>query len=233
MSVRPVIVFIPGLLCTGALWQAQVEHLGGDHEIFIGDTTQDDSIAAMAARILAGSPARFALCGLSMGGYVAMEIMRTAPERVTHLVLTDTSARQDDEGQRQRRLDMIALAQRGKFKGVTPRLLPFILAPENIGKPGIGDIVMLMAQQLGKDVFLRQQAANLGRVDSRPSLPAIACPTAVIVGESDQQTPPELAMEMAELIGGAQLHIIPQAGHLPPLESPQIFNHVLTGLFKF
>ena len=135
MGARPAVLFIPGLLCDGRLWQAQAGHLAASHDVTIGDTRQDDSIAGMAARILAAAPPRFALGGLSMGGYVAMEIMRQAPGRVTHLILTDTMARLDSPESRQRRIDFIALAKLGKFKGVTPRLLPQLLAPASLEKP--------------------------------------------------------------------------------------------------
>ena len=230
--MRPAIIFIPGLLNDGRVWQAQMDYLAPSWDVTIGDTTRDDSIAGMAARILAEAPPLFALGGVSMGGYVALDIMRQAPGRVTHLILADTTARLDTAENRQRRLDFIALARLGKFKGVTPRLLPQILGPESLLKSEVTQLVMDMALVLGRNVFIAQQTAMLGRIDSLPLLPAIECRTAVIVGEADKITPPDVAREMAGLIPDATLHILPKAGHLSPLEVPEAFNQALESLLS-
>ena len=116
------LILLPGLLCDAALWRHQIEYLKDIVTISVADLTVDDSIFAMAERVLANAPARFALAGLSMGGYVAQEIMRMAPERVERLALVDTNARADREDQAKARRDLIALAEIGTFKGVTPRL---------------------------------------------------------------------------------------------------------------
>jgi pimeloyl-ACP methyl ester carboxylesterase len=217
----PVLLFLPGLLCDARLWREPIAALQGRASCLVADLTHDDSIAAMAARALRlvpdGTP--FALCGLSMGGYVALEIMRQAPGRVARLALMDTSARADTPEQTRRRRALLALSESGMFRGVTPRLLPQLLAPENVAGP-LGAEVMAMAERVGRPAFHRQQRAIMHRLDSRPDLPRIAAPTLVAVGEKDALTPPDLAREMAGLIPGARLAVIPEAGHLPPMETP-------------
>src|SRR5215470_16575930 len=127
MPQKIPLVLLPGLLCDAALWRAQVEGLSGLVEPLLIDLTRDDSLADMARRALSEAPPSFALAGLSMGGYVAQEIMRQVPERVTQLALLDTSARADTPEQTSRRRGLIELSEKGEFKGVTPRLLPLLI----------------------------------------------------------------------------------------------------------
>lgn len=181
----------------------------------------------IAASILAEAPPRFALGGLSMGGYVAFEILRQAPERVVGLALMDTSARADTPEQVQRRKDFIALAQRGKFKGVTPQLLPMLVHKDRLEDPTITEVVFDMAETVGKDAFIRQQKAILGRPDSRADLPGIRCPTTVIVGRDDLLTPPAIAEEMANNLPDAKLTVVERCGHLSTLEQPEAVNAAL------
>ncbi|MCW5774704.1 MAG: alpha/beta hydrolase, partial [Rhodospirillaceae bacterium] len=157
------------------MWQHQIEHLGDVAEITVPELIEDDDVAAMAARVLAAAPPRFALCGLSMGGYVALAIMRAAPERVERLALLDTSARADSEEQVKRRRGLIELAEKGRFRGVTPRLLPLLVHAKRLEDRPLTLEIMGMAERIGKAAFLRQQKAILGRPDSRPGLGAIAC----------------------------------------------------------
>lgn len=220
------LLLLPGLLCDEALWEAQIAGLGDLARCHVADTVSDDSLAAMAARALAVAPPRFALAGLSMGGYLAFELLRQAPARVTRLALLDTSARADTPEQARRRRGLIGLARGGAFRGVTPRLLPQLVHPSHLEGP-IGAAVMAMAERVGRDAFLRQQAAILGRPDSRPDLPGIAMPALVAVGEADLLTPPELAAEIAGGIPGARLEVIPGCGHLPPLEAPAAVTALL------
>ncbi|WP_235907955.1 alpha/beta fold hydrolase [Siccirubricoccus phaeus] len=220
------VLLLPGLLCDAALWQAQIAGLRDVARCQVADTVSDDSLAAMAARALAAAPPGFALAGLSMGGYLALEILRQAPERVTRLALLDTSARPDTEAQARRRRGLIGLARTGAFRGVTPRLLPQLVHPRHLAGP-VGAAVMAMAERVGRDAFLRQQAAILGRPDSRPDLAGITVPTLVVVGEADVLTPPEHAEEIAAGIMGARLEVIPGCGHLPPMEEPGVVTGVL------
>ncbi len=220
MVNRTPLVLLPGLLCDAALWHGQIDDLADIVEPWVGDLTHDNSMTGMARRVLAAAPPRFALAGLSMGGYVAQEIMRQAPQRVSRLALLDTGARADTEEQSARRRGLIELAEKGEFRGVTPRLLPVFLHPARLSDHALTAAVTAMAERVGKDAFLRQQRAIMSRPDGRPSLGAIACPTLVLCGRQDQLTPLELHEEMAALIKGAELKIVEDCGHLATMERP-------------
>lgn len=225
---RPPLLFLPGLLCDARLWRDQVAGLADVAAPVVADLTLDSSLSAMAARALAQVPDRFAMAGLSMGGYVALEVMRQAGDRVERLALFDTSARPDTaEAARQRR-GLMALARRGAFRGVTPRLLPRLLHPARLAGP-LAVEVMEMAGRVGGDAFLRQQEAILGRPDSQGDLARITVPTLVAVGEADVLTPPELAREIAAGIAGAAFHVLPGCGHLPSMEDPGAVTALLRG----
>lgn len=213
------VVLVPGLLCDERLFAPQLPALAARGPVRVAETRHDDSLAGMAERLLGEAPERFALCGLSMGGYVALEVMRRAPGRVARLALLDTQARADTPEAAQRRRDLMALAERGEFLGVAPRLLPLFLHPAKLQE--LGPLVVAMAQAVGKEAFLRQQRAILARPDSRPGLAAIGCPTLVLCGRQDQLTPPALHEEMAAAIPEATLVVLPGCGHLAPLERPE------------
>ena len=212
------LVLLPGLLCDERLWRDVMAGL--DAPAMVADLTQDDSITAMAARVLAAAPPRFALAGLSMGGYVAFEIMRQAPERVTHLALLDTSARADDAVRKETRRKGIEMVGQGKFIGVSRGLLGSLISAQHMGTPIAGE-VQAMSERVGPEVYVRQQGAIMDRVDSRPMLASIAVPTLVGVGEADKLTPPELAEEIAAGITGADLVRFPDSAHLPTMENPE------------
>ncbi|MFL1461946.1 alpha/beta fold hydrolase [Roseococcus sp. DSY-14] len=215
------LLLLPGLLCDARLWRDVLPALEGLAAPVVADLTRDDSMAAMAARAIAAMPpGRFAVAGLSMGGYVAFEVWRQAPGRVAALALLDTSARPDAPEATQRRRDLLALSRQGQFRGVTPRLLPSLIHPTRLGTP-LAQEVMDMAERIGAEAFLRQQTAIMGRADSRPDLPGITVPTLVAVGEEDVLTPPALAEEMAAAIPGAALARLPGSGHLPTMEVPE------------
>ncbi len=226
MTPRPPLLLLPGLLCDARLWRDQVAALAPLAAPVVADLTLDDRIEAMAARALAALDGPFALAGLSMGGYVALEIMRQAPGRVTRLALLDTGARADTDEQKRRRRGLISLSRSGQFRGVTQRLLPSLIHPSRVDGP-IAAEVMEMAERVGKDAFLRQQEAIMHRIDSRPHLARIAVPTLVGVGADDALTPPPLAAEMAALIPGARLRHFTNAGHLPTMETPEAVNAAL------
>jgi pimeloyl-ACP methyl ester carboxylesterase len=183
--------------------------------------TKYDRIDALARAVLAAAPAQFALAALSMGGYVALEIMRQAPERVLKLCLIDTSARPDTTEQQQKRRLLIALAKEGQFKGVTPRLLPMLIHPDRMDDKDLTGTIMAMAERVGRDAFFDQQTAILNRIDSRPFLKNIRCPTMVIGGAQDALTPVDITREIADGIPDARYHVIENCGHLSPLERPQ------------
>lgn len=212
---------MPGLLCTARLWQAQIDALGDIADAQVADLTPDDSIAAMADCALAHAPPRFALAALSMGGYVAFEMLRRAPARVTRLALIATSARADSAERAAQRRRGIEAIDRGRFVGVTRQLLPSLVHSDHVDGP-IGDIVQAMAREVGALGYLRQQAAILGRRDSEPLLARVDVPTMIVVGEDDRLTPPAEAEAMHAGIAGSVLHRLDTCGHLPPLEQPAL-----------
>jgi pimeloyl-ACP methyl ester carboxylesterase len=220
MKSRTPLLLLPGLLCDGRLWRDQAKGLDDIAEAAIADNTRDDSIAGMAARALAQMPDRFALAGLSMGGYVAFEMARQAPERIVRLALLDTTASPDSpERARQRRLAMQSVAV-GRFAGVTRQLLPQLVHPAHVEGP-VGAAVQAMAARVGAEAYVRQQKAILARPDFRPWLGEIKIPTLVIVGDHDVMTPPAEARIIQQGIAGARLEIVPDCGHLPPMEKPE------------
>lgn len=221
------LLLCPGLLNDAALWRHQCDTLADVADIAVADLTGADSVADLACAVLDRAPPRFALAGLSMGGYVAFEIMRQAPERVTRLALLDTRARLDPEDSRARRFELIGIAKRGGFAKLPPQMLAGQLHPDHVADPHIAATVLAMAERIGAEAFIRQQAAILGRPDSRPGLAAIKVPTLVVGGRQDGITPPEILGEIAEGIAGAKLVIVEEAGHLTPLEQPQAVSALL------
>jgi pimeloyl-ACP methyl ester carboxylesterase len=232
MSDNKNLILLPGLLCTRALWAPQIEALSATHNVTVPNLGQHDSIAGMAAHVLAEAPESFALAGLSMGGYVAFEVFRQAPERVERIAFLDTSSQPDDDAKRIQRQDLINLAKRGNFKGVSPQLMPLFIHPDRAEDTVLTGTITAMAQDIGAESFVRQQTAIGGRADSRPTLAEIKCPTLVIVGEHDILTPPELAEEIAAGITGSKLEYIPYAAHLPTLEEPEATNEVMKGWLR-
>ena len=224
------LILLPGQLCDTALWSAQAAGLADIAEIQIADLTLDDTVEAMAARVLLDAPARFAAAGLSLGGYVAFELMRRASERITHLALMNTSARSDNPHQSRRRQNSVRAAREGVFKGVTERLLPTILHPDHVADAAMGQVVLDMAERVGRVAFERQQNAIIRRPDSRTLLPSIACPALVLGGAADRITPQLLQREIAAGIPGARLEIFEVCGHLAPLEQPAAVNRLLRDL---
>ncbi len=220
MTDKTPLALLPGLLCDAALWQPQVAGLADLADPWVADFTSQDSIAAMAESVLAAMPPRFALAGLSMGGYVALEIMRRAPERVTRLALLDTRPQPDDAERLARRRGLIELARKGQFKGVTPRLLPLFLHQSRLADRALTDTVRAMAEHVGKDAFIRQQQAIMGRRDQTATLVTIHVPTLVLCGREDALTPLEDHKFMAAGIADARLVVIEDCGHLPTLERP-------------
>jgi pimeloyl-ACP methyl ester carboxylesterase len=221
------LVLIPGLACTSRLFEPQIASLSAERTILVADHTRDDSIPAIAARLLRETPDRFALAGLSMGGYIAMEVMRQAPERVARLALLDTSARPDSVEASQDRERLIALAEAGRFQDIHSKLWPRLVHPDRQADEGLQDIVIGMMRETGAEAYSRQQRAIMARVDSRPLLPGIEIPTLVLVGEGDAITPPEIAREMAEMIEWASLVVVPESGHLSTLEQPERVTQAL------
>ena len=214
------LVLVPGLNCTQRLYEPQMAALAPICKIIVADHGRDDSMTAIASRVLAAAPDRFALGGLSMGGYVALEIMRQAPGRVTRLALLDTNARADTDEVRENRKSLMALAEDGRFVSVHDALWPKLVHARRQSDSALEQIVREMALETGPQAFVRQQRAIMSRRDSRALLPSIEVPVLVLVGDADQLTPPEQAREMADLLPRASLTVVPGCGHLSTLEQP-------------
>ena len=226
MTKTPLLL-CPGLLNDGTLWRHQIDSLADVADTLVADLTGADRIGDLADAVLDRAPAQFALAGLSMGGYVAFEILRRAPKRVTRLALFDTRAGLDAPDSRARRLELIDIAQRGGFARLPAQLLPNLLHPDHVKIPHIADVVLAMAERVGSEAFIRQQTAILHRSDSLPHLSAIGVPTLVAGGRQDSITPPDTLRDIAEGIPGAKLVLIEDAGHLSPLEQPQAVSALL------
>ncbi len=222
--MKKTLLLIPGLLCDEALWHHQINYFEDDYEIIVADVTQHESIDEMATDILRTAPDEFILCGLSMGGYVAQAIMMRESGRVEKLILINTSSRPDMPETIRRRKGLISIAKIGKFKGVTPKLLPLLIHETRLDDIDITQRIMDMAERVGRDAFLRQQKAILGRNDFRPTLAKIDIPTLILGGDSDKITPPDCAKETALLVNNSILHIYETCGHLSPLEYPNDVN---------
>ena len=222
------VVLVPGLNCSARLYADQIPVLWRFGPVQVADHTRDDSMDAIAARILAAAPPRFALVGLSMGGYIAQCIIRHAPERVAKLALLDTLARPETPEQTARRKPQITLAQSGRFAEVPALQFPVFVHRNRQHDEALRARVRVMAEETGAQVFLRQQNAIMTRPDTRSLLPTIKCPTLVLVGAGDELTPPALAQELAAGIPGARLVTVADCGHLSTMERPEAVNQALT-----
>jgi pimeloyl-ACP methyl ester carboxylesterase len=209
------------------MYAGQIPHLWRAGPVTIADHTRDDSMSAIAQRILSAAPARFALVGLSMGGYIAFEILRQAPQRIARVALLDTSARADAPEQSAMRRAQMTLASQGRLAEVVEQQFPRLVHRAHRDDAALREVFTLMAAEVGPAAFIRQQTAVMGRSDSRPMLGSIRCPALVLVGADDEITPPERAAEIAAGIAGAHLVTIPQSGHVSALEQPEEVTRAL------
>lgn len=221
------IVLIPGLVCTAELFGPQLPALWTRGPVTVASTLGGDTVAAIAEDILAHAPPRFALAGLSMGGYIAFEILRRAPERVDRLALLDTSARPDTPEQTEKRRGLLGRLEAEPFEAVIEPVLRGLPAPARREDEALFQINLRMAQAVGVEGFRRQVRAIMGRPDSRPDLASISVPTLVLVGDQDALTPPDIAREMAGAIPDARLSIIADSGHVSTLEQPEAVTAAL------
>lgn len=217
----PAYLLIPGLNCDARVYAGLANALWPCGSVTIASHLEGTSIAEIAGTILAGAPAKFGLVGFSMGGYLAFEVLRQAPERVERLALIDTSARPDTPESTANRRRMIELTRAGKFLAAIEQTFDKAVHPENHDNADLYALNRGMAEANGPEVYERHQLAIIGRPDSRPDLPGIAMPTTIVVGEADQITPPEVAEEMHAAIPGSRLVRIARAGHMSPLEQTE------------
>lgn len=221
------ILFVPGLSCTGEVFAPQIAALSATWPCAVADHSAGATIPAIAAGVLARAPDRFALAGFSLGGYIAFEMFRQAPDRITRLAFLDTQATPESDAARERRLELLAMVQDGRFIEAEQAHWPDVVHPSRYGDVALRDIKIRMAQDLGPDLWRRHIVAIMGRADSRPTLAAIKVPTLVLVGDADRLTPPERAREMVAGIVDARLVVVPECGHMAPIERPDAVNGAL------
>lgn len=220
MSPPANVLFLPGLLEDADAFTPLIEGLRGKAACTVADLTRANTIAALAASALEQAPAgRIAIAGHSMGGYVALEAARQAPGRISGLALLNTHARPDSPEATENRRRAMALSERD-FPAVIATLMPRLMTPAHLEDAALTGTIESMALAIGREAFVRQQEAIIGRADSRPRLKEIACPTAVVAGADDQIMPVELLKELADGITGARLTVIEDCGHMAPLEQP-------------
>lgn len=232
MSVRPSLVLISGQLLTAECWAPQITALSRDHDLRLADHSGDDTIAGMAARLLAEAPERFDLAAHAMGGFVAFEVIRQAPERVRSLALFATLASADGPAQTERRQGYIKFVEDGNFAGVVEERIAILVHPARREDEALLAIVRRMALQTGAETFLRQQRAIMGRIDSRPGLAQINCPVLLVRGAQDAITTQAQQDEMLAAIPGARLETLEDAGHLVTLERPRSVSALLAAWLK-
>ena len=220
------ITLLPGLACDAELWRDQVAALAPLRPVQVSDVhTRGSTLPQMAAALLAEHGADLLLCGTSMGGMLALEVVRQAPQRVKALALLASSARPDTPELTRLRSDAIALFEQGRMREVLQANLAFAFDPAHAA--ALAPPYLAMMDRAGVGQLIAQNRAIMARADQRPLLPRIICPTLVVVGQSDLLTPPEHAQEMAALIPGARLETLSQCGHLLTWEQPQRVNQLL------
>ncbi len=220
-------VLVPGLMCSARLYAGQIPALWRFGPVLVADHRRDDRMEAIARRVLETAPPRFALVGLSMGGYIALSLLRQAPERVAGLALLDSSARADRPEQTARRQELIALAEGGRLDELVDIHFPQFVHRDRLADSELKSIVRRMAEETGAEAYVRQQHAIMARADARDRLAEIRCPTLVLVGDGDELTPPKLSQEIAAAIAGSRLVVVPECGHLSTLERPETVNAAL------
>ena len=213
---------------TDAVFAPQVAALrAAGHEVIVADHQRDETIAGIAARLLTNAPERFALLGLAMGGFVAFEVMRQAPERVDRMALLATLAPNDGPAQTARRQGYIDLVESGRFADVIEERIPMLFSPDKREDAALLNIARQMAADTGADTFMQQQRAIMSRADSRPSLPAMQVPVMLLWGDADGIATRAHQDEMLAGLPNARLEIIAGGGHLATLEQPEAVNAAL------
>ncbi len=227
--MKQPLVLLPGLLCDAALWEPQLADLADIADFFVADLTGHETIGDMAGSVLRDSPWKeFALAGLSMGGYVAQEIVRQAPRSVKKLALLDTRSRAEAAEETERRTALMQLAQSGRnFTPVTNRMLPFLVHESRVKDAPLVKVIREMAERTGIEAYIRQQNAIIARPDYRSMLPTIACTTLVLCGRQDRLTPLEESKGIAQSVPNANLVVIEECGHLSTLERPAEVNRAM------
>ena len=220
MAALPL-VFAPGMMCTGALFDPQVQALGSGRAVHHADFAQDETIKGMAERLLAEAPDRFFLIGLSMGGIVGFDVWRLAPDRVAGFALLNTTPFAPSPARIETHKQQMEKVRQGHLHAVVmDELKPKYLGVDHKGDQQMLDGIYAMADALGAGVFLQQSIALMSRSDSLDLLPSITCPTLILAGDEDDVCPPELHEIMHASIPESHYAVAERCGHLSSLESP-------------
>ncbi|MEZ5535617.1 MAG: alpha/beta fold hydrolase [Thiolinea sp.] len=232
MNTHEALIFLPGMMCDARLFMPQISHISASHTIQVATLTRHDTMQALAEEVLANAPPIFALAGLSMGGIVAMEIMRIAPQRVSRLALLDTNPKAELPEVTERRWPQIEKVKAGQLRAVMRDEMKPNYLSDGAHQGAILDTCMAMAESLGPEVFIRQSLALMNRPDQQDTLRKVEIPTLILCGENDSLCPLERHELMQQLIANSQLTLIPGAGHLPTLEQPELTNEALMQWLK-
>jgi pimeloyl-ACP methyl ester carboxylesterase len=214
------ICLLSGLLCDDAVWATQVHALRQHHDVKVMHFAGFDSIGAMAAHVLANMPDRFLLAGHSMGGRVALEVYRQAPERVQKLALLDTGFGPAAADEAEKRGVLVRKALTNGIDAIAETWACPMIAPCNLADEELLDSILNMVGRMSGEIYAGQTRALLTRPDATPVLPGIHCPTLVLCGKQDTWSPPERHERMAASIPGSTLRLIDDCGHMSTMEQP-------------
>jgi len=218
------LILIPGLAGDAVMWRAQLEPLAAWRAVVSDVHMRCESIPDMAAALLAEHEGDLVLCGASMGGMVAMEAARQAPERIAGLALLGTTARPETDEMRTLREGAIELFAQGRAAEVIEGNVGFAFHADQAADPALVAAYLEFVMCAGAEQLIRQNRAVIARPDARVHLPQLRCPMLVMCGDSDQLTPPENSEEIASLVPGASLRMVPRCGHMLTMEKPGIVN---------
>ena len=225
--MRYPLVFIPGMMCDSRLFQPQINEFSKQYMVCVTPSSSSNSIENISFEILRYLPTKFVLIGLSMGGILAMEIIRKVPERVMKIVLMDTNYKSETSEIKSRRLPQIQLVNEGLLEDVMCQQIKNNYLRKDKQNQEIFDLCLSMANGLGKEIYINQSKALATRKDYKSTLKNIKVPSLIICGEYDRLCPIKVHMEMESLIENSTLEIIPDAAHLPTLEQPAYLNKIL------
>ncbi|MBG9389548.1 alpha/beta fold hydrolase [Caenimonas aquaedulcis] len=223
------LVLIPGLAGDATMWRAQIAGLHDWRPVVTDVQMHHTSIESMASGLLAAHAGPLMLCGASMGGMIAMEAARQAPQRVAGLALLGTSARPESPDMRKLRETACELFAQGRAAEVIEPNVRFAFHPDQAADPELTSTYVEFVLRAGAEQLIRQNRAVMARPDARPHLPAVRCPTLVMCGDRDQLTPPENSHEIATLVPGARLVQVSRCGHMLTMEKPDEVNAALRG----
>jgi pimeloyl-ACP methyl ester carboxylesterase len=214
------LILVPGLLCDETVWQDQVAAFAAAHEVTVPILDGYDSIPDMAAALLARAPRTFALAGHSLGGRIALEVVRQAPARVSRLALLDTGVHPTTPTERPRRYQLLSLAESAGMSAVAREWLPPMVHRDRHDDPAVMGPLNAMVERRAPASFRNQVMALLNRPDARPVLATIGCPTLVLCGRDDSWSPLAQHEEITAAIRGSVLAVIDRCGHMAPYERP-------------